>query len=311
MNLDYVSPFAGPGGWCQGLHQAGLSGVGIELSGDACATRRAAGWPTIQADVRDVNPRDFRGTAGPVASPPCPTFSAAGKHAGRSDYQHVLDAVACTLNGCACELGGLDEHLRDPRSGLVATTVRWIVEMQPEWVLLEQVPSLEYAWEDIAAELDGWYVDVGVLDSARFGVPQRRRRVYLIAHRTHPVHMPRGSAVETSPLDALGLHGRLGFPRRNDRGDGATYRVRDMRDTAVPAFTLTEKVRSWKLETPDGATRPLTIPEIAVLAGFPADYPFQGSRTSRCLQAANAVSPPVAEAFGRVIAATPTRRVAA
>jgi hypothetical protein len=40
---------------------------------------------------------------------------------------------------------------------------------------------------------------------------------------------------------------------RNDRNDGHTHRVRDLRKAALPAFTLTEKARSW-MRVHDGET---------------------------------------------------------
>jgi DNA (cytosine-5)-methyltransferase 1 len=303
------SLFGGPGGWCQGLVQSGVSAehVGIEWSADACRTRRAAGHPTIEGDVRSVDPRSYRGKLdGLIGSPPCQSFSNAGKQSGRGD-DYALDAICCLGDDCDCGGDWLTGAVGDERTALVIEPMRWIVEAQPTWVLLEQVPALEYMWEDIAAELfaAGWeWADVQVLDAADFGAPQHRKRVFLAAHRYEPRSMPRpthgpGRANPwNTPQSVLGLDGTLGFPRRNDRPDGGKYRARDLRATDRPSFTLTEKVRSWKFVPADGSEpRPLTMPEISTLAGFPADYPWQGSRTSQCLQAANAVAPPVAAAL--------------
>lgn len=126
---------------------------------------------------------------------------------------------------------------------------------------------------------------------------------------------------------------RIGFPRQNDLDDGGEYRARDFRDEAEPAFTVTEKARSamkfrndaqvkaavreldepaptiksghsvaqmgW---TPDGGDVRaeggdlVRLDEVSVLQGFPADYPWQGSRTKQFEQVGNAVPPPLAKA---------------
>ena len=47
--------------------------------------------------------------------------------------------------------------------------------------------------------------------------------------------------------------------------------------------------------------RRLTVEEVAALQGFPADHPWQGTKTSRYRQVGNAVPPRLAEAVGRAI----------
>jgi len=47
--------------------------------------------------------------------------------------------------------------------------------------------------------------------------------------------------------------------------------------------------------------RRLTVPELAVLQGFPQDHPFQGTKTSRYRQVGNAVPPALAEVVMRAV----------
>jgi DNA (cytosine-5)-methyltransferase 1 len=49
-------------------------------------------------------------------------------------------------------------------------------------------------------------------------------------------------------------------------------------------------------------SRRVTVAECAVFQGFPADHPFQGNLGARYKQVGNAVSPPVAEALGKIVA---------
>ena len=99
--LTAVSPpglvlelFAGPGGASEGARMIGLHRlVGVEIDPAACATRAAAGHRTVRASVTALDTAPLSGrVAGLLASPPCTTFSAAGKRAaiGVTD---VLDAL--------------------------------------------------------------------------------------------------------------------------------------------------------------------------------------------------------------------------
>lgn len=48
--------------------------------------------------------------------------------------------------------------------------------------------------------------------------------------------------------------------------------------------------------------RRVTVAECAVLQGFPANHPFQGTKTAQYRQVGNAVAPPVAEVLGKIVA---------
>lgn len=302
---DILDFFAGPGGWDRGAELAGIDPrriTGIELDAAAVATARAAGYNRVHANVLDLNPADFPHIRGLIASAPCPTFSASGKRTGLDDYQHVLDVITHlgADPGCDCSweemLGEATGIVQDQRTPLVLQAVRFAFALPNlEWFILEQVPALEYMWEDIAAELysAGWeFVDVGMLDAMDFGVPSRRRRAFLIGHKRKPVRIPAApaGAVRTSAAAALGwAPGEQVRTRANRKPGGGNLFSADN-----PAWCLTEKARTWTRES-DGAR--LTSAEAGVLNGFPAGFPWSGSRSRQFLQAANVVAPQVAAAL--------------
>lgn len=197
MTVYYHDLFAGPGGWDVAADALGWVGVGFELDGPACETRRANGHHTIQLDVRECGPEaltDILATLPEwrralIASPPCPTFSAAGKGEGRKLLPALAEVAWLTAQGKSLERfrGTLGD---DPRTELVLEPLRWALEaielVQPyDFIALEQVPSVLPLWQVYAEVLreKGYSVAVGNLQAEQFGVPQTRKRAVLLARR--------------------------------------------------------------------------------------------------------------------------------
>ena len=192
---DAIDLFAGPGGWDVAATRLGLDVIGVELDDAACATRRAAGLPTWQGDVAAVSSEQLRlrrgKIAGLIASPPCPSFSAAGKGLGRKDMPHIVECLRA-LGAGRDEREKLLERCLDERSALTVEPLRWALEMQPTWLAWEQVPAVLPLWEKCAEILryHGWHVATAKLHAEEYGVPQTRQRAILIAHREREVVMP-------------------------------------------------------------------------------------------------------------------------
>lgn len=294
-----LSLFAGPGGFCEAARmlRIDLGILGVELDRHAAATARAAGHKRMVADVTTLSPRDFPNATGLICTPPCPPFSASGKRLGLGeDYQEVLDAITC-LGSDDCD----DECWKhggyaDPRSHLVVQTARWALQLPAlEWLACEQVPGVEYIWEDIAAELfaAGWeWVDVLTLDATDYGAGARRTRTFLLARKYAPAQGNPYARKDAEPVRARDV---LGWPageqmrtRNNRRPTGG-----NLFSTDGPSWCLTGKARSWERDS-DGAR--ITAAQAGALQGFPFDYPWQGSRTAQFQQAGDVVSPLVGAA---------------
>jgi DNA (cytosine-5)-methyltransferase 1 len=263
---DIVDLFAGPGGWSTGLRLllGDRHDIGLEVDRWACATRRAAGLPTVECNVEHVDPADYQGASGLIASPPCQALSSAGLKHGRTHIDALLEAINARQWDAR-------PH-RDPNVYLSLEIGRWAETIGPDWVVCEQVPAALPLWQQYAEVLDdlGYNTWTGILNSADYGVPQIRERAVLIASTTTMVGCPpstheregrAGLPKWVTMSEALdGIDGFVGFPRRDDRGDPDGYRERDLRPTSMPSFTVTEKARSWKVWTgrnwqPDGSSQ--------------------------------------------------------
>lgn len=255
---DTVDLFAGPGGWSVAAQRLGLREMGIEYDQAAHLTRRANGHHTIRASVTDFGPQHFPNATGLIASPPCPTFSAAGSGSGRRE----LDAVVAGLRSLAS--GAPVEHTwEDPRTGLTLEPMRWIMEAimlgRPfQWIALEQVPTVLPVWQAMAHELRdfGYSVATGNLQAEQYGVPQTRKRALLVARLDGPVSLPTpthskyhtrdktrldpGVLPWVSMADALGW---TGFAQEAQTGMGMLERSgrteRPQRADVEPSFTIT------------------------------------------------------------------------
>jgi DNA (cytosine-5)-methyltransferase 1 len=181
-----IDLFAGPGGWDEGVRPLGIAPLGIERDPAACATARAAGHWRLQADVTTLQPAAFGPVRGLIASPPCQGFSMAGKGRGRDDSAHLLKALD-SLTGAWGQLeeamAELHTSMTDDRSLLALEPLRWALELEPQWLAWEQVPTVAPLWEACAAVLRrrGYSVATGVLSAEQYGVPQTRQRAILVA----------------------------------------------------------------------------------------------------------------------------------
>ena len=85
----------------------------------------------------------------------------------------------------------------DPRNALVLEMARLAEEVRPRIVMIENVPGLVEKGEPLFKELlarlktSGYTTRFDVLQAADFGVPQRRRRLVLLAGRGSVVHLPK------------------------------------------------------------------------------------------------------------------------
>lgn len=182
--------FAGAGGWDLAATELGIHARGVENMKEARATRDTAGLTTIHDDVWTFAP-DGKAT-GLIASPPCQTFSAAGKGNGRKALDDVLRGIRDDYCQSLDHLRFLGEEVGDERTALVLTPLHFALTGGYEWLAWEQVPTVLPVWEACGEALraKGWNVWTGLLYSEQYGVPQTRKRAFLLASRTTVVDRP-------------------------------------------------------------------------------------------------------------------------
>jgi DNA (cytosine-5)-methyltransferase 1 len=289
-----VDLFAGPGGLDLAARANGLNPIGYERDPDACATRHAAGLPTVEDDVRKHGPGEHPAATVLLGGPPCQPFSAAGNGKGRRELDTVLAAVRAMLHTRRVPAAQWD----DPRTGLVLQPLRWILEAidtgRPyRTIVLEQVPAVLPVWEAYADVLgfERYNVHFGVLRAEEHGVPQTRRRAFLIAsldgrvslpdptHRPYVKGVPQNEGDPTllpwvSMGDVLSKSGP--FTAVSNYGTGGDPKARGRRTSDEPAFTVTGKISRVRLVRGDVELPRFGMAEAGRLQGFPAGFPWRG-----------------------------------
>ena len=315
--LRSLSLFSGGGGLDLGFFRAGFEHVAsYELLQDAANTLQKAhpDWQVFGGADGDVNHVDWREWRGEVdvlhGGPPCQPFSIAGRQQGQLD----------------------------PRDGWPAF-VRAVKAVRPFAFVAENVPALaspkfaSYVDQIIVTPLSTQYqITRMVLKAEDFGVPQTRRRVLWAGFRRrrdadrfvppNPTHVWPASTAEVGSLPrTLGLREALGLPEIGFDSLAPTVRstLTGPRHTtsilnSTAAQRIFERLQIW----PNGVapTREqaqtfvarnghfrLSVADVALIQGFPEDWPFQGATYMQLGQTGNAVPPPIAYSVASSVAA--------
>ena len=294
----------------------GVPEYGVEVWDKAVESRTAAGMTTIYRDAWDVYMAQGYGFDTIWASPPCQTFSTAGSGSGRRALDRVVHAIRARVWESVNGLRALSDEVGDPRTALVLIPLTYAHLYKPKSLVLEQVPTVLPVWDEMAKPLrdQEYSVWTGIIDASDYGVPQTRKRAYLIARRDGGVagppektrgrvtmHESLGWGLTNRPSPTLTSH--LGVTR-SPSGTQRVYLDAISRGEFVfrPGTPKHSKVATNGIGSKYAPnTVNVTTEEGAVLQSYPRDFPFQGSKTERDLQIGNAVPPKVAEAVLRAV----------
>ena len=285
--LRVVGLFAGIGGIELGLEGAGhRSSLLCEID-SAAALVLAHRFPLVPvvSDVRDL--AELPAADLVVAGFPCQDLSQAGRTAG----------------------------IRGRHSGLVGEVFRLVETAPIRWLLLENVPFMLQldrgrAMRYLTTSLErlGFRWAYRVVDARAFGIPQRRRRVLLLASRDEDPRPPLLGQDSADPGEPAGQGRACGFYwTEGTRGFGwANDAIPTLKGGSAVGIPSPPAIRM-----PDGR---IVLPEIRDaerLQGFPADWTIaaagHGRRgTVRWKLVGNAVSVPVAQWIGERLTVTAT-----
>ncbi len=339
--LTTLSAFTGAGGLDLGLEAAGFTVSGcVEVDPECRETvRRNTTWPLVEdGDLTARRPEDVLAELGVTqgeltmvsAGPPCQPFSKAGQWRS-GEAQGMAHRYASTLH----------------------SLVELIEASLPEVVLIENVSGFLRSGSGggisgldvLTAGLARVNLGHGVaydpqvlrLDAADYGVPQHRRRVFVIAARDGRNFSPpapthgRGLSVDdgqrfSTTWDAIGdLAANTEGPSTTGAWadllpsipEGENYQFHTDRSDGEPLFgwrtrywtfllKLAKNRPSWTIQAhPGSATGPfhwsnrrLSLRELARLQTFPDRWEFAGGVTAGRRQIGNAVPVAVGELLG-------------
>lgn len=336
-NLNFISMFSGAGGLDLGFENAGwVRRFASDLDPDAVGTLRLNSDSSehsaiTQDDIRKLSAEDIRSRAGElskgdltaiVGGPPCQSWSSAGHQLGLADERGQLFLHFIKL-----------ANKLDPRF-IVMENVRGLLTARGP----DGVPGSALALfrEDLRSE--GWQTTVSLLNAADFGVPQRRVRLFVVAHRigdepafpqpthskTEMLHLKKWVSLREClsnveclsnediirPSEKMASQLAGVRPGSGVKSPGKAETTRPgghwgykqgafIADTSLPARTVTASTaQDWIIDPVRGLRR-LSPPECAAIQSFPSTWKWEGKRASVYRQIGNAVPPLLATALAK------------
>lgn len=312
--MKAIDLFCGCGGMSRGVQDAGYQIVySIDFNKKAVETyRKNFGHAVECADITKVDAQKVKDTLGTqvdviFGGPPCQGFSMAGKR-----------------------------DSKDPRNALFKEFVRFVDVFKPRVFVMENVPGIltmkttanELVIDIITGEFEkiGYKIAYKKLYAPDYGVPQKRRRVFIIGipvenqstitfpsttHARDSVTM-QDVLMEQSVIPEKYFHSQKmidGFnnrlKRNKERGVGFGPQFVKINSPCSTLSARYYKDGSEAIVAYDETTwRMLTERECARVQTFPDDFEFEGSARDVYTQIGNAVPCRLAEVLARHIKET-------
>ena len=189
--LTAIDLFSGCGGLTEGLKQAGFKVVaGVEINENAANAFRMNHSETtlFEDDIRKLDTNKIIKLLNGIplhllaGCPPCQGFSSLRKLNRKSS-------------------------VRDERNSLIDEYYRFVKELSPLTIMLENVPGIvDYTlFKEIVRKLKhlGYNINYEVINVAKYSVPQRRKRLVLVGSKFGEIEIAPGSNTVVTVKDAL------------------------------------------------------------------------------------------------------------
>lgn len=330
LNHIALDLFSGHG-WGVALSKLGTHEYSVDIMPDVKATRELNGMKDLTyEDVWDYHLSvglDFNTL---IASPPCQSYSASGNGHGRKALNDVIGLIHAKAYEDIDGLRQKGQEMGDERTALVLAPLHYIHHRRPEYIALEQVPSVQPVWDAYAEVLKTWgyHVWTGVLKSEQYGVAQTRKRAILLARKLSPIDMPPPSNSSYNTTDPyrldpglpswVSIQDVLGNVVIEKTGETAKYfKISKQANQAIramdtPAPTLAfgndymsprwasshEDAKAWSFRPSQELSdrlQPFTQVQAGLLQSYPPGFVFSGNKQTQFKQIANSVPPVMAE----------------
>lgn len=317
MGVRTLDLFSGGGGSSYGARAAGAEMV-CGVDGWSCATAAyAANFPEARAVNLTLDARSSASMLGELGS-----------------IDLILASPECTSHTCARGSRPPNEESRRTANYILT----FAAELQPRWVVVENVVHMR-GWEGYKPLIEamaklGYHIRIEVLDASRFGVPQIRKRLFILADRERPPpRVPRNRGRPRSARRILDPDDRWpSKPLMSEKRAKPTIERAERAITALgrrkpflivyygsdgaggwqpldrPLRTVTTLDRfglvTWEGSTP--MLRMLQVPELCRAMGFEDDYTLAAvnQRRDRIKILGNGVPPPVMRAIVETLSAS-------
>lgn len=314
MSKKVISLFSGCGGLDLGFVREGFDVVWANDNKEyACETyRKNIGDEIVEGDIREIDSDEIPEGDIVLAGFPCQPFSSAGKREGTNDY----------------------------RGTLFEEVVRVVEAKNPEMFLLENVTGLKGydGGETLETILEamrelGYKVRWEVLRADKYGVPQKRKRLFIAGWKgdgqfrfPEPTGETKvlGDVLPDIPEDAPNSEAKE-LPNQAEKmidyiSEGGSWkdvpyeelpdRFKEIKDN-MKKYKSPNMYRRYSFDEPNGTItasatpencgilhpkedRRYTVREVATIQSFPYDFEFEGSLPQQYEQIGNAVPPKLA-----------------